>query len=84
MNRKEFIKRSSAATLGGIILPTIVPSSVFGKNAPNSRINVGMIGVGRQAVSANLKNGFLKLNCRYLCSFPNFVGQHLRSTTQSS
>jgi len=62
MNRKEFIKRSSAATLGGIILPTIVPSSVFGKNAPNSRINVGMIGVGRQAVSANLKNGFLKLN----------------------
>ena len=55
------------ATASGMILPSIVPSSVFGKNAPNSRITVGVIGVGRQAVSANLKNGFLKLdNCQVI------------------
>ena len=51
--------------MGALIAPTIVPSTVFGKSAPSNKINIGMIGVGRQAVSINLKNGFLKLdNCR--------------------
>lgn len=67
MNRKEFIKRSGIATIGGLTIPTIVPSSVFGKNAPSNLITIGMIGVGRQAVNANLKNGFLKLdNCQVI------------------
>jgi hypothetical protein len=30
-----------------ITFPTIVPSSVFGENAPSNRINIGAIGVGR-------------------------------------
>jgi myo-inositol 2-dehydrogenase/D-chiro-inositol 1-dehydrogenase len=65
MNRKEFIKRNGIAAVGAMIVPTIVPSAVFGKSAPSNKINVGMIGVGRQAVNINLKNGFLKLNnCR--------------------
>jgi myo-inositol 2-dehydrogenase / D-chiro-inositol 1-dehydrogenase len=65
MNRKKFIKQSGMAVIGGLIIPTIVPSSVFGKNAPSNRIGIGMIGVGRQAVSANLNYGFLKLdNCQ--------------------
>lgn len=34
--------------------PTVVPSSVFGQNAPSNRITVAMIGVGRQAMYANL------------------------------
>jgi predicted dehydrogenase len=67
MNRKEFIKRNGIAVLGTMVMPTIVPSSVFGKNAPANRIGIGMIGVGRQAVSANLLNGFLKLgNCQVI------------------
>lgn len=51
MNRRSFVKNSlkaSAATtlaMGGF--PTIVPASVFGKNAPSNRINIGAIGVGR-------------------------------------
>jgi len=35
--------------------PTIVPSTVFGKNAPSNRVTVGMIGVGRQGRHVNLK-----------------------------
>lgn len=38
------------ATLGAVAVtgfPAIVPSSVFGQNAPSNRINVGAIGVGR-------------------------------------
>ncbi len=46
LTRKDFLKKSAKATalLG---MPMIVPSSVFGKNAPSNRINVGAIGTGR-------------------------------------
>ena len=44
--RRTFLKTSLAATaIGGF--PAIVPASVFGKNAPSERINVGAIGTGR-------------------------------------
>ena len=43
--RREFLKR---ATLSGaaLALPTLVPSTVFGQNAPGNRITVGLIGMG--------------------------------------
>jgi len=66
-SRRNFLKKSTAFTAGAIFIPTIVPSTVFGKTAPGNQINVGMIATGRQAVNANLKNGFLKLdNCRVI------------------
>ena len=45
--RRDFIKRTITAGAGLIIAPTIVPASVFGKNAPSNRINIGAIGTGR-------------------------------------
>ena len=39
---------------GTIILPTVVPSSVFGKNAPSNKINVAQIGFGRIAMTHDL------------------------------
>ncbi|GHT39286.1 oxidoreductase [Bacteroidia bacterium] len=45
--RRNFIKKSLTAGVGLIIAPTIVPNSVFGKNAPSNRINIGAIGTGR-------------------------------------
>ena len=46
-------------------MPTLVPATVLGKNAPSNQINIGMVGTGRQAIQANLKKGFLQLqNCR--------------------
>jgi len=66
-SRRDFLKKSTAFTAGTMIVPTIVPSTVFGKSAPSNLINIGMIATGRQAVNANLKNGFLKLsNCRVI------------------
>jgi predicted dehydrogenase len=53
MNRREFVVRSGCA-LAAVAAPTIVPSSVFGANAPSNRINVGFIGTGRQAFAANI------------------------------
>ena len=67
MKRRDFIQKTGVIAIGGIIIPTIVPSTVLGKNAPSNQINVGMVGTGRQAINANLINGFLKLdNCRVI------------------
>lgn len=67
--RRDFIKKASVASVGAMVLPTIVPASVFGKSAPSNQITVGMIGTGRQAIHANLNNGFLKLdNCRVIAT----------------
>ena len=50
-SRRDFVKTAVKGTVGsGIALagfPTIVPSSVMGKNAPSNQINVGAIGNGR-------------------------------------
>ncbi len=65
MKRRKFIQKTGTSAIAGIFVPTIVPATVFGGGAPSNQINIGMIGTGRQAVNANLKNGFLKLkNCR--------------------
>jgi myo-inositol 2-dehydrogenase/D-chiro-inositol 1-dehydrogenase len=54
MKRRLFITESVAAVSGGIIVPSIVPFSVFGKDAPSNKINIGVIGCGRIARSHNL------------------------------
>ena len=65
LSRRNFVKKVSYTAAGAIALPTIVPSSVFGKNAPSNQINIGMVGAGRQAIRVNMNKGFLKLNnCR--------------------
>jgi myo-inositol 2-dehydrogenase/D-chiro-inositol 1-dehydrogenase len=50
ITRREFVKTSVAATTVGFAAPYIVPSSVFGADAPSGRINVGCIGVGRMGL----------------------------------
>jgi len=54
MDRRVFIKNAAATTAGAIVIPTIVPSSVFGKNAPGNKIQIGQIGCGRIARSHDL------------------------------
>ena len=47
-SRRDFLKTSIFTTTGAaFVAPTIVPSSVFGSNAPSNKINIGAIGVGR-------------------------------------
>ena len=63
--RRDFIKKSSVLAAGTMVIPTVIPSSALGKNAPSNQINVGMVGTGRSAIYNNLKKGFLELqNCR--------------------
>jgi predicted dehydrogenase len=51
----------AAANIPAVVrahFPTIVPSSVFGKNAPSNRINIGQIGCGRIARTHDLVETF--------------------------
>lgn len=61
-DRRGFMKTAAkTAVVGGIALtgfPTIVPASVFGKNAPSNKINIGQIGCGRIARSHDLAETF--------------------------
>ena len=49
ISRRDFLR--SSAALGAVAwgMPTIVPSSVFGQNAPSKRINLAIIGAGNQS-----------------------------------
>jgi predicted dehydrogenase len=60
-SRRAFLKNMIKATAGSVALagfPTIVPASVFGKNAPSNRINIGQIGIGRIARTHDLVETF--------------------------
>ena len=49
MNRRQFIKRTAGAMIGGIVFPYIIPSSVLGRSngiAPSDKIIVGSVGMG--------------------------------------
>lgn len=58
-SRVSISRRQVLRSLGtaGIIcgFPAIIPSTVFGKNAPSNRVTIGMIGMGRQGTQANLQ-----------------------------
>lgn len=54
MKRRMFIKRTAATAVGVAVLPTIIPSSAFGKNAPSNKIHIGQIGLGRIARSHDM------------------------------
>ena len=61
-SRRNFIRRSSAAAAGLLILPEIIPASAMGMNgrkAPGDRIVMGAIGTGSQGTS-NMRD-FLNL-----------------------
>ena len=55
LSRRNFIKAATVAAVGA---PYIVPSSVFGANAPGNRFTMGCIGMGGMG-TGNMKN-FLK------------------------
>lgn len=48
--RRIFLKSCMAAG----VAPLIVPSHVFGQNAPSNKITLALIGTGRQAIQVNL------------------------------
>lgn len=57
--RRDFLAKALGTTGLFVGLPTIVPASVFGANAPSNRVTLGHIGVGGQG--GGLLNNFLSV-----------------------
>jgi predicted dehydrogenase len=49
LSRRHFLKLTLTGAAGVLAVPTLVPSSVFGANAPSNKIHVAHIGCGRIA-----------------------------------
>ena len=58
-SRRRFLRLSLAGTAGALALPTIVPSSVLGQDAPSNKIQIAQIGCGRIAHDMDMP-GILK------------------------
>jgi len=52
--RRKFLKQTALGTVGVFAIPEIIPSNVLGSKAPSNRLNVAMIGCGRQTVNPNI------------------------------
>lgn len=48
ISRRGFLKRTATLALGTAGFPAIVPSPVFGANAPSNRLTLGFVGMGKQ------------------------------------
>jgi myo-inositol 2-dehydrogenase/D-chiro-inositol 1-dehydrogenase len=53
-DRRTFLKKAALGTVGTFAIPTVVPSYLLGSSAPSNRINVAVIGIGRQTVNPNI------------------------------
>lgn len=66
MKRRKFISNTVSAAAGAIFIPTIVPSSVIGKNPPSDMINIGQIGFGRIAMTHDVAETIKYDNARFV------------------
>jgi myo-inositol 2-dehydrogenase / D-chiro-inositol 1-dehydrogenase len=58
-SRRHFLQTTLATAAGAAIVPTIIPSSVLGADAPSNKIQIGQIGCGRIAHDMDMP-GILK------------------------
>lgn len=66
MERRKFINKTILGTTAAVGFPSIVPASVFGKNAPSNKINIGQIGCGRIARGHDIRDTIRFDNARYV------------------
>ena len=86
LSRRQFLKTSLAGGAGAAMLPTIVPSSVFGAGAPSNRIQIGQIGCGRIAHEMDMP-GILKHDVARIvavCDLDSKRVQHAKSFVEGT
>jgi predicted dehydrogenase len=71
--RRQFLKSGSLA----LALPRIVPSSVFGADAPSKRITIGFIGTGDHGTTWNLQR-YLQLKAAQVLVVCDVDGYRMR------
>jgi myo-inositol 2-dehydrogenase/D-chiro-inositol 1-dehydrogenase len=66
VKRREFIKKAALGTAGTFTAPSVLPSYLFGRQAPGNQINVAIIGLGRQTVNPNIPQFLKSENARII------------------
>jgi len=84
LTRRQFLKNSTAVTAAALLGPAIVPASVFGANAPGSRILVGCIGVGRMGLG-DMKEimGFKQVQVVAVCDVDSRRVKHAQQLVEA-
>ncbi len=59
IKRRDFLRSTAIGTIGAITMPDVVPSYLYSSRSPSNRINVAVIGIGRQTINPNIPQ-FLK------------------------
>lgn len=49
ITRRTLLKQAVAAGVGAVVLPLIVPSHLFGADAPSNKLNIAMLACGGRA-----------------------------------
>jgi myo-inositol 2-dehydrogenase/D-chiro-inositol 1-dehydrogenase len=80
-SRRQFIQRSLLGAAGVIAMPAIVPSSVFGADAPSNKIHVAQIGCGRIANEMDLP-GILRQDIARVVALCDLDSRRLASTKE--
>jgi len=88
LSRRNFLKTTAIGAVGTFVVPLIVPSSVFGSNAPSNRIHIGAIGCGRISREHDMPGLFkaedarimavCDLDSKRLVEAKEFVNDHYR------
>ena len=77
LSRRNFLKTAGAA----LVLPTILPSSLFGQNRPSNRITLGVIGWGMQG-PGNTQSFLAEDDCQVVAAC-DLDQNHLRSAVDT-
>src|ERR1700689_995374 len=72
VSRRHFIATTAAA----MVMPMIMPSSIFGQNRPSNRINLGVIGMGWQGPGDT--QGFMALDDCQVVAACDIDANHLQ------
>jgi predicted dehydrogenase len=80
-SRRQFIKRSLAGAAGVIVMPSLIPSSVRGADAPSNKIHVAQIGCGRIANDMDLP-GILKQDMARVVALCDLDSKRLAQTKE--
>jgi len=54
LSRRQFLQTALAGAAGASLVPTIIPASVLGADAPSNKIQIGQIGCGRIATDMDM------------------------------
>lgn len=83
ITRRQFLKGSAVAA-AGFWVPTIVPASVFGADAPSNRITIGFVGVGRMG-SGDMREllGFKEVQIIAVCDLDSNRVRNAQKTVEA-